>query len=152
MTGARLHIIVSMAFAHTADVQAWLLAATREERELVERTLRNLFDLGHLAGFSVRPADSGIRPLALIDGLRTRFGGLTVDACLAASSPPIGLSPSFLMPVWAFDYVVDHAPAATGRLLGSDLELIATPSHDEERGAHLPGRAGRWMIHARPMF
>ncbi len=152
MTVPRTHVVVSAAFAHTADVQAWQVAVTREERERIERTMRNLFELGHLAAFSVQPRESGIHPQALIAEFRTRFGAVAVDSCLAESAFPISPSPSFLMPIWAFDHVVDGAPAATGRLLGSEMELIATPCPDEEQGAHLPGRSGRWLIHARPLF
>ncbi|GAA3716044.1 hypothetical protein GCM10022268_25750 [Sphingomonas cynarae] len=152
MMDPRLDITVAMASAHTAEVQAWRLAATREQRELIEATLHNLFDLGHVVAFSVCPDGGTIDTLALVDEFRLRFGGAAVDSCLATSGHQVGPSPSFLMPVWAFDHAVGGAPAATGRLLGLELELIARPGADEETGAHLPGRTGRWLIHARPMF
>ncbi len=146
----RLMIVV--AAAHTATIHAWQLQATREEREAIEGVLSNLIWLGHLAAFRVHPGGDAATPQTLIEELRLLFGASTVDACFATPPNRIAPSPAFLMPVWAFDHAADGAPASTGRLLGADLELIATPSHDEEQGAHLPGRIGRWLIHARPMF
>ena len=151
MTASRQATIVAVAFAWTAEVQAWEVAMTREEGEDVERTLRNLFDLGHVVGFSVRPMKEASFE-SLIADLGARLGALTVGACLGPGVPPLNLEPSFLMPVWAFDHVVGCAPASTARFLGLDLELIATLSPDEELGAYLPGRTGRWLIHARPLF
>lgn len=152
MMDSRLHVTVAIAFAHTAEVRAWRLTLTREQRELIDATLRSLFDLGHVAAFSVCPDGGTIDAPALVNEFRLRFGSSTVDACVVKSGSPISPLPSFLMPIWAFDHVVDGAPTATGRLLGSEMELIATPCPDEEQGAHLPGRAGCWLVHARPLF
>jgi hypothetical protein len=151
MSEAGLEIIVAVAFAHTAEVLAWKAAVTGEERELIRCTLRNLFDLGHVASFSVRSGGS-VAADNIVDELRSRIGGLTVDACSVAPVSRHHILPAFLMPVWPFDHKVEGALVATGRLLGLDLDLVATSSPDEETGAHLPGRAGRWLIHARPMF
>lgn len=151
MTNACVESIVAVAFAHTAEVQAWRLTMSREEGEHIERTLCNLLDLGHVAGFSVRDIERGT-VAELVEQLRLRVGGVVLDACHDALEAPISPSPAFLMPVWSFDHAIGGSPAATGRLLGFDVELIATPSSDEERGAHLPGHSGLWLIHAGPLF
>lgn len=150
MSTPRLLVIVAIAFAHTAEVSAWQTSVTREERELIERTLRNLSDLGQVASFSVQSGGS-VAVDSIVDDLRMRLGGITVDACSSAPAPREYEPPAFLMPVWPFDYLVNGAPTTTSLLLGCDLELTATPSPDEELGAHLPGRVGRWLIHARPL-
>ncbi|MES3098937.1 hypothetical protein [Sphingomonas faeni] len=150
MSEPRSDLIVAVAFAHTAEVLAWSAAFTEEERELLDRTLRNLLDRGHVAGFSVK-AGVGVGG-SVISGLRSRIGSSTVDMCSAAPASCGHVSPAFLMPVWPFDHMLRGAWTATAQLLGLDLELIATPSPDEELGAHLPGRDGLWLIHAGPMF
>lgn len=151
MIAPRFETIVGVAFANTAEVRGWRVMATREDGEHIKRTLRNLVHLGHVASFSVRSGGGGSFE-DLVGELRSRVGDLQVDICLAAGEPSIDPPPSFLMPIWAFDHVIEGAPASTGRLLGLNLELIATPSFDEEFGAHLPGHSGRWLIRARPMF
>jgi hypothetical protein len=152
MTGARVvTAVVAVALAHTAEVQAWQLTVSREEREGIEGTLRNLLDAGHVAAFSVRPV-GGATVEEFVDHLRSRIGSVVVDACRDATEGPVDRAPAFLMPVWGFDQAIGGLPVATGRLLGLDLDLIATPSPDQEQGAHLPGHDGRWLIHAGPMF
>lgn len=150
MTEARVESVVAVVLAHTAEVQTWHLTISKEEREDIKRTLRNLLDLGHVAGFSVDPSrDASVQDF--VDDLRSRIGSLSVDACREAQEAPMDVPPASLMLVWGFDHAIEGAPASTGRLLGLELELIATPSADEELGAHLPGRVGRWLIHARPL-
>lgn len=151
MMGPLFGTIVAVAFAHTAEVQTWRLVVSREDGKHIEQILRHLLALGHVAGFSVRSGEDDLFE-AFVGGLRSQVGDLAVDVCLAAGESSAGPQPSFLMPVWAFDHVVEGAPAATARLLGLDLELVATPNLDEELGAYLPGRFGRWLIHARPLF
>ncbi len=144
--------LIAVAFAHTATVQAWRLNMSREEGERIEHTLCNLLGLGHVAGFSIRRI-SGDTMEDFVHQLRLRVGSVVLDACHEALEASIGPPPAFLMPVWGFDHAIGGLPAATGRLLGLDLRLIATPSPDEELGAHLPGgREGLWLIHAGPMF
>jgi hypothetical protein len=151
MMAPRFETIVAVAFAHTAEVRAWRVVVSREDGERIERTLRHFVALGHVACFSVRSSgDDSFE--GFVGELRSRVGDLTVDVCLAAGESSAAPQPSFLMPVWAFDHLVEGAPAATTRLLGLDLELVATPNLDEEIGAYLPGRAGSWLIHARPLF
>lgn len=144
-------IIVAVAFACSGEVLAWTAVACGEERELIRCTLSNLLDLGHVASFSIR---SGVSATVndIVDELRSRIGCQTVDACSASPVPCNDAPPAFLVSVWPFDHLVGDAPAATARLLGLDLELIATPSSDDELGAHLPGRDGLWLVHASPMF
>ncbi len=143
-------VIVAVAFAHTAEVKAWPVLVIREERELIGRTLDNLLELGHIAAFSIEPMVQ-LQYVELIERLRSCCGLAVVDACIAAPRYESATAPAFLMPVWAFDHQADGREATTARLLGLDLELVAAPSLDEELGAHLPGRNGRWLIHARPL-
>ncbi len=151
MSTPRCATVVAIAFAQSAEVQAWHMAISGEEGEDICRTLGNLFDLGHIAGFSIRPVgDCSFG--SLIADLETRLGAVTVGACLKAAGPSAHVRPAFLVPVWPFDHEIGGRPGSTGRFLGLDLELIATPSPDEELGAHLPGRDGLWLIHAGPMF
>lgn len=151
MTEVRLESLIAVAFAHTAEVHAWRLNMSREEGERIERTLCDLLDLGHVAGFSIRHISDDTMA-DVIQQLRMRIGDVALHACHEDLEEPIRPTPAFLMPVWGFDHVIGDLPAATGRLLGLELELIATPSPDEELGAYLPGRPGRWLIHAHPLF
>lgn len=151
MTETRLETLVAVAFAHPAKVDACRLYMSREEGEHIERTLCNLLDLGHIVAFTVQHIGGGTTAEP-IEQLRLRVGREVLDACQDAPKAPTRPSPAFLMPIWGFDHEFEGSPAATGRLLGLDLELIATPSSDEELGAYLPGRDGRWLIHASPMF
>ena len=150
MTGTLIETLVAVAFAHTAEVHAWRVTMSREEGEHIERTLRNLLDLGHVAAFSVRHSNAGAVS-NLVEQLRSRVGGMVLDACIEATEAPRTPLPAFLMPVWSFDHAIGGLPAATGHLLGLDIELIASPSSDEEVGALLPGRVGLWLIHAQPL-
>lgn len=152
MTEARLESLIAVAFAHTATVQAWRVSMSRREGERIEHTLCNLLDLGHVAGFSIRHI-SGDTMAEFVQQLRLRVGSVVLVACHETLEASIGPPPAFLMPVWGFDDAIGGLPAATGRLLGLDLKLIATPSPYEELGAHLSGgREGLWLIHAGPMF
>jgi hypothetical protein len=150
MTQPHPIVIIAFSFAHTAQVRAWPMSVSREERELIGRTLSNLLELGHIAAFSIEPIDE-LLSIELIDRLRSHCGKAVVNACIAAPRHESATAPVFLMPVWAFDHQADGRVATTARLLGLDLELFADPSLDEDLGAHLPGRNGRWLIHARPL-
>ncbi len=151
MRAPRTAVTVTVAFAHTGEVCAWQTFLTKERGEAIDRTLYNLLDVGHVAAFSIEPTLKIIRWSELMAHLRSRCGVETFQACVAA--PPCrSEAPAFLMQVWPFDHEIAGAPASTGRLLGLDLELIATPSPDEERGVYLPTRDGLWLIHARPLF
>lgn len=142
---------ISVAFAHRGEVQSIRVQLTSGQRTRLHRALTHLLDIGHVAAFGIQHAASGGWS-DLIQLLRARCGSFVVGACLDPPAPPHALAPSFLMPVWAFDHEIEGRPAATGQLLGLDLELVATPSDDEEHGAHLPGRNGRWLIYARPLL
>ncbi len=151
MTAVRAESVIAIAFAHSAEVQAWRLTITRKEREHINCTLLNLRNLGHVASFSIQDIGGGtVQDFAA--ELRSLIGSLPVDVSCDARKVTVSPAPAFLMPVWRFDHAVRGLPASTGCLLGLDLELIATPSFDEEFGAHLPGHSGRWLIRARPMF
>ena len=143
MSGPALSLLITAAFSYGGEIASWRAFLTGEQLELLERVLANLRDLGQVAAFAVEP-DRYISSSEVIDELRSRCGPLAVEACLSAPVQREKVRPAFLMPVWAFDHELDGAPASTVQFLGLDLELIATPSPDEEIGAHLPGRAGRW--------
>jgi hypothetical protein len=142
---------IAVAFTRSAKVVTWRAPLSNEQVQLLERCLANLLDLGHVAAFDIG-ADHQAGWTELIKELRSRCGELAVEACLSATVCREQVRPAFLMPVWAFDHEIDGAPASTAQFLGLDLEMIATPSPYEELGVHLPGHAGRWQIHARPMF
>lgn len=142
--------VVTVAFAQSGEVAAWRSALERDEVERLTQTLGHMAELGAIASFAI-VSDASASFTDVVDQLRHLCGALMVDACLTALSPPRWTRPAFLMPVWAFDHESDGKPASTGHLLGLDLEVTATPSCDEEWGAVLPGRAGRWLIEARPI-
>lgn len=148
MTGAPCD--VAIALAHSGELISFRVSASRAQQARLQQALSHLLNLGHVAAFSIRPAEDAAWH-TLLEQLCARCGSFVVGACIDPPAPPIAITPSFLMPVWAFDHEVGGLPASTGQLLGLDLELIATPSGDEEHGAHLPGRNGRWLIHARPL-
>lgn len=143
--------LVTASFAGSGDVTAWHVTMAMDQVERLTRTLGHMAQLGAIASFAIVP-DAPSSPADVLDQLRRRCGALLVDACLNSVVPSRWLQPAFLMPVWPFDHEIDGRPASTGQLLGLDLELIATPCPDEERGAILPGRDGRWLIEAHPMF
>ena len=105
---------------------------------------------GHVACFTIQPpAPAGEGREGVLAALRRALGDLTVDADLAAEPPPPEPEPAFLVPVWAFDHEVGGQPATTANFLGLDLELVASPSPDEEVGFALPVRLGLWLVRAR---
>ncbi len=143
--------LVTAALAGSGEVTAWRVTMVMDQVERLTQTLGHMADLGTIASFAIVP-DAPLSPVGLLDQLRRRCGSQLVDACLDSVVPPRWLQPAFLMPVWPFDHEIDCRPASTGQLLGLDLELVAIPSPDEERGATLPGRIGRWLIEAHTMF
>ncbi len=151
MNASSMSYLIVAAFGGSGDVTAWHVTMAMDQVERLTQTLGHMADLGTVASFAIVP-DAPLSPVGLLDQLRRRCGGLLVDACLDPVVPPRWLQPAFLMPVWPFDHEIDGRPASTGQLLGLDLELIATRSPDEERGAILPGRIGRWLIEAHTMF
>ncbi len=151
MTASSTPYLITVAFAGGGDVTAWRVAMVMDQVDQLTRTLGHMAELGTIASFAMVPDDPS-SPVVVLDQLRQRCGSMLVDACLDASVPTRWVQPAFLMPVWAFNHEIDGRPASTGQLLGLDLELIATPSPDEERGMILQGRDGRWLIEARTMF
>lgn len=129
----------------------WLANLTALQVEHVERVLESLRQLGHVATFAAGPL-RGLGWVDPIERLRSRCGSLVVDACLKASAGRDPAPPAYLMPVWPFDHEIDGSPASTAQFIGLDLTVTTSPSPDEEVGVTLPGRAGLWLIHARPMF
>lgn len=143
--------LIAVAFSRGGDVINWSVSLKIDQVEQLKGALNALRDLGHVAAFAIRHSQS-TSWMEVQNDLRSRCGGIALDACMLGQARSDQPQPTFLMPVWAFDHELDGAPASTGQFLGLDLELIATPSSDDELGAHLPGRAGRWFIHARPLF
>jgi hypothetical protein len=151
MSAPSTSYLVTAAFAGSGEVTAWRVTMAMEQVERLTQTLGHMADLGTIASFGIVP-DAPLSHVDVLDQLRRRCGGLLVDACLDSVVPSRWLQPAFLMPIWPFDHEIDGRPASTGQLLGLDLELNATPSPGEERGAILPGRIGRWLIDAHTMF
>jgi hypothetical protein len=149
MSGSALHL-VAVCYSRGADVTIWRVQLDDRQRGQLAGVLSSLLELGHLAMFRI-VKDQTYGWDRLIVDLGSRVGAHTVEACLA--SPAFGSpAPAFVIPVWPFDHEIDGAPASTGQFLGLDLQVIATPSPDQELGAHLPGHNGLWLIQARPMF
>lgn len=148
MTDAR-PCIVAVCFSRGADLVVWRVGLDDDQRRRLEGALLGLLELGSVAAFVVE-VDRSCGWDDLISVLGGRVGQYAVDACLA-SPPPRSPRPAFMVPVWPFDHEIGGAPASTAQFLGLDLELIAAPSPDEELGAYLPARDGRWLIHARPL-
>lgn len=151
MSRAPVSVDVAVAFSHSGEIVSWRTLLTIAQANRLDHALSHLLNLGHVAGFGIQVAQEMPWP-QLLEQLRSRCGSMVVGACVDPPVEPRAIAPAFLMPVWAFDHETNGAPSATGQLLGLDLELIATPSRDEEMGAHLPGRNGLWLIHARPLF
>lgn len=143
-------VVVSVALSRSAEILTFLMHVRREEREEIDQILHNLADLGHVATFNI--TDSVLRTRSeLQQALRSRFGDVVVTACSKPGAWRAEVRPAFLMPVWAFDHVLDGQLASTGRFLGLDLELVALSTSSEEAGVTLPGQEGRWLIYARPL-
>lgn len=143
---------VAIAFSNGADLISSNVVLSGDEEDRLNQFLSWFQELGHIAAYSiaveVRHSWAGILGM-----LRARLGSLAAAATrgLRLSESSI-TAPTYLMRVGPFDHELEGAPTAVAHLLGLDLELIATRSSDEEYGAHLPGRDGLWLIHARPMF
>lgn len=142
---------VAAAFSIGGDVAVWRAWLTEVQAGHLDRALSALADLGHVAAFTIAP-EREVDWAKMIGDIRSRCGALAVDACLMASEHQRQAQPAFLMPVWPFDHELDGSPASTAQFLGLDLELIAARSPSEEVGACIPGRDGRWLVYARPMF
>ena len=149
MSGLAIHL-VAVCFSDGADVAVWRVEMDDEQRRRLTAVLTTLITIGHVAAFAI-DEERHCSWLQLVDGIAGRVGEFVIDAC-TASSPPEMPMPAFVMPIWPFDHEIGEAPAATAQFLGLDLEVTAIPSSDEELGVSLPGRGGRWLIHARPMF
>lgn len=149
MSGAAIHL-VAVCFASGADVAVWRVRMEEEQHKRLTAVLTTLLALGHVATFVI-DEERHCGWQQLVNGIADRIGGHVLDACMESSPPRLPM-PAFVMPVWPFDHEIGATPASTAQFLGLDLELTATPSSDEELGAFLPGRSGRWLIHARPLF
>lgn len=150
MTEVSSDLTVALAFANGADLVTWRVSLDHGQRLKLECMLGALRDLGHLAAFRICAAEPADWP-GFIKALRQRVGDLVLDVLSDGDPSRSGPPPAFLMPVWPFDHEVEGRLASTGRLLGLDLQLTATPTLDQEFGAHLPGCDGLWLIHAQPL-
>lgn len=151
MRGLTSSRLVAVAFSVGADVAIWRLSLMPEEAGQLSRALSMLKDLGHVAAYAIE-SDRDCDRSTLIGDIQSRCGSSVVAACLKTDVYQEQVGPAFLMPVWAFDHRQNGDLASTAQLLGTDLEMTATPSANEEVGACLPGHPGRWFLHARPLF
>jgi len=142
---------VAVAQSYGADVTTYEAHLCTGDVRDIEQLLTGLVALGHVAAFSISPAGSAFDKPALIQALRERWS-FVVDSLIAESQSRSEATPVFLMPVWAFDHEQSGLPASSARFLHLDLEVIATPTADEERGVSLPGYTGAWVVHARPVL
>ncbi len=142
---------VALALCHGATVTVREVDLSPSEADELAGLFAWLVRQGQVACAAVQPISVVLGREGMLDVLRRAFGDLIVDADLAAGPPPTETAPAFLMPVWPFDDHLDGLPASTGVFLGLDLELLASPSPDEEVGFPLPGQAGLWVVHARPL-
>ncbi len=151
MNGRVSHVDVAVCFSHTGEIATWRVRLKEAQIRRLEGALGHLLNLGHVAAFSVRLGEE-TSWAEILHQLRSRCGDLIVGACLDPPGVHKVQPASLMIPVSSFDHEINGLPTATGQLLGLDLELIATPSPDEELGAYLPGRNGLWLIHARPLL
>ncbi len=142
---------VALSLCQGATVTAHEVDLSPAEADELAGLFAWLVRQGQVACAAVQPASAMLGLQEMLEALRQTLGGLVVDANLAAGSPPQEPAPAFLLPVWPFDHDLGGQPASTGVFLGLDLELVASPSPDEEVGFPLPGRAGLWVVHARPL-
>lgn len=141
--------IFSVAFCN-GEVANFGLAGSPAERERVCALLNGLSHLGRVAAWRVGPMPEALAADHVVDALAGRVGRLAVGAVLAAPQTSPEPQPAWLMPISAFDNVAGQAPAATARLFGLDLEVVAVRSKDEELGLKLPGHDGLWVLRALP--
>lgn len=152
MTTTATRWVVAVAHACGGDIATFLTTATRTEIGKLERTLQGLADLGYVAAYAVEAVGSTESLAHLFEALSNRVGRIVLEAVMGAL-PSGGTVPhAYLVPVWPFDHHLNGHPASTARLLGLDLEVLATPSPDEEQGVSLPGRHRLWIVHARPIL
>lgn len=128
-----------------------LTDATAAERDQLVRLLEHLRSLGRVACYSIKPAPPVITSAGVIEALCARVGRRVVEALDAVAEATIEPEPAYVLPVFPFDHEIDGMPASTARFGCLDLEVIATPSSDEETGVELRGRDGLWLVLARPL-
>lgn len=143
--------LVAVALSFGANILLYEVDHNEAEVKRLEGLLRGLAALGHVASFAIDRPRSPMNGAIVVDALRARWD-FVVDAVLAAGQAHHDPLPAYLMPVWPFDHEREGQPASTARFLHLDLEVIATPTADEELGICLPGRTGRWLVHARPLL
>ena len=143
--------MIAVALSSGANIALYEAELTEREVDRLEGLLSGLAQLGHVAAFAVDRAYAPLGGAAVVDALRQRWD-FAVDAVLAGGQTPRAPLAAYLMPVWPFDHERGGWPASTARFLHLDLEVIATPSADEELGVCLPRRSGHWLVHARPIM
>ena len=142
--------LVAVACSYGAQLLVSETELTGTQARELDILLRGLASLGWVACYSIQQAGPPPGRDGMIEVLREHIGAIVVDAAVAARPSTAEPRPAFLMPVWSFDHEVAGMPASTARFLSLDLEVLATPSGDEETGIGLPGREGLWLVHARP--
>ena len=143
--------LVAAALSCGANILLYEADLTDAEAKRLGHLLRGLAKLGHVASFVIDRAGSPRGAHALLDELRGRWD-FVIDAVLASDDAHHEPLPAYLIPVWSFDDQRAGRPASTARFLHLDLEITATATADEELGVTLPGHAGLWLVHARPML
>lgn len=143
--------LVAVALSCGAHILLYEVDLTEAEAKRLEGLLRGLAEFGHVASFAINRAGPRMNGSTVLDAFRARWD-FVVDAVLAADQAHHNPLPAYLMPVWPFDHEREGRPASTARFLHLDLEVIATPTLDEEHGVSLPGRTGQWVLHARPIL
>ena len=143
--------LVAVALRCGANILLYEVDLTEAEVKRLEGLLGGFAKLGHVASFTIDQPRSRLNEATVLDAFRARWD-FVVDAVLAEGQSHRNPIPAYLMPVWPFDHEREGRPASTARFLDLDLEVIATPTADEERGVLLPGRTGQWVVHARPLL
>ena len=133
---------VSVVYAAGADVSNWQLVG--DERE-VREALAWLFKLGHVVSYSIRPGTVPVSTLSLLGILRDRVGWLVMDAIAGCPLPTPDPSATMLVPVWYFIRNADGMLVSTARFQGTDVEITAMPSIDEETGFRIAGQDGLFL-------
>lgn len=143
--------LVAVALSCGANILLYEVDLNDAETMRLEGLLRGLAEIGHVASFAIDRPRSRMNEATVLDAFRARWDSV-VDAVLGAGQAHHNPLPAYLLPVWSFDHEWEGCPASTARFLHLDLEVIATPTADEELGVCLPGRAGHWVVHARPIL
>lgn len=136
---------ISIATAFGGQLFSSVVLLGTDERKQLELMLGWLFKLGHLAGYSLKSIGCLGDAEEAVRSLRRLFGEVLVDSIAGCELSDPELPPAYLVPVWHFDRGEGGWPVATANFLGTDVEVTAVRSLDEEVGFPIPGEEGLFL-------